>query len=85
MKAGETTISRGTTTSSRVRRTSAERASVLFGGKKLDTMIYARELLPAGKKYSGPAVVTEYSATTVIPEGKRFGLDRFGNLLIEVR
>ena len=58
---------------------------MLFDGRKISTAIYRRELLPAGKKYSGPAVVTEYSATTVIPEGKRFGLDRSGNLVIEVR
>ena len=29
-------------------------------------------LLPAGKKYSGPAVITEYSATTVVPPGMSF-------------
>ena len=40
------------------------------------TKLYSREELPPGKKYSGPAIVTEYSATTVIPPDKRFHLDK---------
>jgi N-methylhydantoinase A len=62
-----------------------EHAAVSFGGKKLRSVIYARELLPIAKKYSGPAVVTEYSATTVIPPGMHFRLDRTGNLVIQIR
>jgi N-methylhydantoinase A/oxoprolinase/acetone carboxylase beta subunit len=46
--------------------------------------IHARESLQIGKNYSGPAVVTEYSATTVVPPGMRFWLDRTGNLLIRI-
>jgi N-methylhydantoinase A/oxoprolinase/acetone carboxylase beta subunit len=30
----------------------------------------------------GPAIITEYSATTVIPPGKKFRIDQAGNLLI---
>ncbi|MBZ5599442.1 MAG: hydantoinase/oxoprolinase family protein [Acidobacteriia bacterium] len=63
----------------------AEHATVFLGGKKLRTTIYARDHLPIGKEYSGPAVVTEYSATTIVPPGRRFGLDRAGNLVIETR
>jgi N-methylhydantoinase A/oxoprolinase/acetone carboxylase beta subunit len=33
----------------------------------------------------GPAVITEYSATTVIPPGKRFWVDASANLLIRIR
>jgi N-methylhydantoinase A len=62
-----------------------ERAPVFFGGKRVPTAIYARDRLVTGKKYSGPAIVTEYSATTVVPPGRRFGLDRAGNLVIESR
>jgi N-methylhydantoinase A len=61
-----------------------ERASVLFSGKKLAAAILSRDSLPIGKKYSGPAVVTEYSATTVIPRGVRFHRDQAGNLIIEI-
>jgi N-methylhydantoinase A len=60
----------------------APEAPVLFEGKKLKTKIYAREELMPGKKYSGPAIVTEYSATTVIPPGKRFRLDRAANVIV---
>jgi len=62
-----------------------EQATVVLNGKKTRTAIYARESLVPGKKLLGPAIVTEYSATTVIPAGKRFGLDDAGNLLIESR
>ena len=60
------------------------KAPVLFNGKKLETKIYSRDNLHPGKKYSGPAIITEYSATTVIPPGKRFHLDLPGNLIITI-
>jgi N-methylhydantoinase A len=58
---------------------------VQFGGKILSTKIYARDDLHPTKKYSGPAIITEYSATTVIPPKKRFLLDDAGNLMIATR
>jgi N-methylhydantoinase A len=63
-------------------RLSAPRLPVVFEGKKRATECYSRETLKPGKTYSGPAIVTEYSATTVIPPGKRFHLDSKGNLLV---
>jgi N-methylhydantoinase A len=63
---------------------SASEVRVLFGGKKLKTKIHSRDNLHPDKKYSGPAIITEYSATTVIPPGKRFHLDRAGNLIITI-
>ena len=60
-------------------------APVLFDGKKLETTIYSRDALKPGKKYSGPAIITEYSATTVIPPGKRFQLDLASNLIVTIR
>jgi len=57
---------------------------VSFSAKKLKTPVYARESLNPGTRNSGPAVVTEYSATTVVPPGTRFWLDRSGNLIIKV-
>jgi N-methylhydantoinase A len=44
--------------------------------------MYDRDELQPGKPYSGPAIITEYSATTVIPPRKRFHLDRAGSVLI---
>src|SRR5437870_4814384 len=62
-----------------------KKAQVLFGGKKFDTSVYDRGVMSIGKKFSGPAIVTEYSATTVVPPGRSFWLDRAGNLMIAVR
>jgi N-methylhydantoinase A len=62
-----------------------EPSSVFFAGKKVTANIHARERLQPGRRYSGPAIVTEYSATTVVPPGMRFWLDRAGNLMIGVR
>ena len=63
---------------------STPKAPVLFDGKKLSTAIYSRESLQPGKTYSGPAIITEYSATTVVPPGKRFHLDPAGNLIVTI-
>jgi N-methylhydantoinase A/oxoprolinase/acetone carboxylase beta subunit len=32
--------------------------------------------------YRGPAILTEYSATTVVPPGMKFHSDRAGNVVI---
>jgi N-methylhydantoinase A len=61
------------------------KSTVLFVGKKLTTKIYSRDDLKPGQTYSGPAILTEYSATTVIPPGKRFHLDRASNLIVTIR
>ncbi|MGD0567979.1 MAG: hydantoinase/oxoprolinase family protein [Candidatus Sulfotelmatobacter sp.] len=64
---------------------STPKAPVLFDGKKLATAIYSREELRPGKPYYGPAIVTEYSATTVIPPNKHFHLDPASNLIVTIR
>ncbi|MFZ0288760.1 MAG: hydantoinase/oxoprolinase family protein [Candidatus Sulfotelmatobacter sp.] len=64
---------------------STVQAPVFFDGEKLRTAIYLREALQPGKKYSGPAIITEYSATTVIPPDKRFHLDPAANLIVTIR
>jgi N-methylhydantoinase A len=56
----------------------------VFDGKKQATRIHDREELQLGKSYPGPAIITEYSATTVVPPGARFHLDRASNLIISV-
>ena len=64
---------------------SAPKAPVLFEGKKLTTTIHSREELTPGKKYFGPDIITEYSATTVIPPHKRFHLDHAANLIVTIQ
>jgi N-methylhydantoinase A len=61
------------------------RVPVIFAGKKHATNIYSRGQVQPGKHYAGPAIVTEYSATTVVPPGKRFHLDRASNLIVTIR
>ncbi len=36
----------------------------------------------AGYRFAGPAIVTEYSATTVVPPGWRARVDAFENLVL---
>jgi len=67
------------------RRGEKENAAIILSGRKVRSTVYARESLAPGKKLRGPAVVTEYSATTVIPAGKSFWPDAHGNLLIQTR
>ncbi len=64
--------------------TPRERARVLFHGKTLITPVFERVDLVLSQSMTGPAVITEYSATTVIPPGKRFWVDEAENLLIEI-
>lgn len=46
--------------------------------------IYARANLKAGYKVSGPAVITEYSATTYLPPNTKASVDEWLNLVVEV-
>jgi N-methylhydantoinase A len=61
-----------------------EWTSVFFAGKKIRTATYDRDSLQPGRKYSGPAVVTEYSATTVVPPRAQFWLDESGGVIIRI-
>jgi N-methylhydantoinase A len=61
------------------------KAPVLFDGKELSTAIRSRDTLQPGKKYAGPAIVTEYSATTVVPPGNCFHVDPAANLIVTIR
>lgn len=54
-----------------------------FAAKKLETAVYPRDELLSGFKFQGPAIVTEYSATTLIPPGTSVRVDEYGNLIIE--
>jgi N-methylhydantoinase A len=57
-------------------------ARVHFAGGAARTAVYARDELAAGARLRTPCVVTEYSATTLIPAGARAALDAHGNLII---
>lgn len=59
-------------------------ASVFFGGKRHKSQVLPREQMRPGRTYRGPAIITEYSATTVVPPGLTFQQDQSGNLIIKV-
>jgi N-methylhydantoinase A len=63
---------------------SLDRAPVFFSEKRLAAAIFSRDSMPIGRKYSGPAIITEYSATTAVPPDMRFKSERSGNLVIEI-
>jgi N-methylhydantoinase A len=55
-----------------------------FAGEWRRSKVYQRELLISGDIFDGPALITEYSSTTVIPPGCRALVDEYANLVIEV-
>jgi len=60
-----------------------ERRSVRFDGSAHDCPVWERERWPEGAELSGPAIVEEFGATTVVPPGWRGRLDTHGNLRFE--
>ncbi len=57
---------------------------VLFDGKARRAALFRRDDLARGRRHRGPAVITEYSATTVVPPGMAFWRDRGNALIIKV-
>jgi N-methylhydantoinase A len=57
---------------------------VYFDGDFLPTRFYRRNRLCPGDLVSGPALISEYTAATVLPPGSSAKVDCFGNLVISV-
>lgn len=55
---------------------------VVFDGEARRCEVLLRERMPVGRDFSGPLVIEEDSATTVVPPGYRAGIDRLGNIVI---
>jgi N-methylhydantoinase A len=58
---------------------------VWFEQQWRETPVYRREHLPVGATLTGPAIIEQLDATTVIEPGDRARVDRLGNLEITVR
>jgi N-methylhydantoinase A len=58
--------------------------SVWFNGAWMETPIYQREQLTRGHELSGPAIVEQLDATTVIEPEDRARVDACGNIIIEI-
>jgi N-methylhydantoinase A/oxoprolinase/acetone carboxylase beta subunit len=57
---------------------------VFFDSEKaVDTTIYDRDRLAVGASFTGPAIVEQFDATTVVPAGWHAAVDRHGNLILE--
>jgi N-methylhydantoinase A len=59
------------------------RRRLFVGGRWSEAGFYDRARLRAGNRLRGPAVVSEYGATTFVPPGWLGRVDAFGNLLLE--
>jgi N-methylhydantoinase A len=59
-------------------------ADSYFERKRIRPAVYRREELPAGARLRVPCIVTEYSGTTLIPDGVKAGIDGRGNLIVQV-
>ncbi|ADB50634.1 hydantoinase/oxoprolinase family protein [Conexibacter woesei] len=62
----------------------AEHRDVCFGAGDgfVSTPVYERDQLSGGAEISGPAVVEEWTTTTLIPPGWTAAADRLGNLVL---
>lgn len=58
--------------------------AVYFSGKWMKANIYQRELLRVGDAFTGPAIVEEHGATSVVGPGDRATVDDRRNLIIAV-
>jgi N-methylhydantoinase A len=57
---------------------------IRFAGEWRQSKVYQRDLLISGDSFAGPALITEYSSTTVLPPDCRLCVDEYANLVIEV-
>ncbi len=60
------------------------RRQAFFEGRRVAAPVYDRALLRPGDIFSGPAILAEYSATTVLPPGCRGRVDAWENVIVEV-
>jgi len=55
----------------------------VFGGLEYETAIIDRSRLLPGNQFSGPAIVTEYSSTIVVPPSTDVSVDPWSNLILD--
>ncbi|WP_149828046.1 hydantoinase B/oxoprolinase family protein [Streptomyces tailanensis] len=65
------------------RTTTPETVSLHTGGAWLDVPLHRREGLPPGETVTGPAIITEVGATTVVDDGWRAATTHDGHLVME--
>ncbi|MDE0086156.1 MAG: hydantoinase/oxoprolinase family protein [Candidatus Poribacteria bacterium] len=60
-------------------------SDVIFDGEVYPTDFYRRESLCPGNRIEGPAIITEFSATTVVPPNFSAVVDVYSNLILQQR
>jgi N-methylhydantoinase A len=70
-------------TKQRGRPSAVNRQPVWIGGKRVKTAIYDRATLNFGHVINGPAIIGEYSSTTLVPQDFRCSVDAYRNLVLE--
>ena len=55
----------------------------VFDGRGVDALVLNREGLLPGNEFRGPAIVTEYTSTIVVPPGTTARVDPWSNLILE--
>jgi len=58
---------------------------ITYGGETHEGALVDRDRLGPGHGFDGPAVLVEYSTTTLVPPGARCRVDEWGNLVLEWR
>jgi N-methylhydantoinase A len=56
----------------------------VFDGTSMDAAILDRAALAPGNRFTGPAIVTEYTSTIVVPPGAEVRVDPWSNLVMKL-
>ena len=59
------------------------RRKMIFAGREVEGSVYARDMFSRGNRFKGPALVCEFSATTVVSPGWGCRVDDWGNLVLK--
>ncbi len=59
--------------------------SVVFDNEMYDTKFYRREELLPGNSIDGPAIITEFSATSVVPPSFYINVDAYRNIIMKTK
>lgn len=54
----------------------------ILDGKRQTAALIDREQLRHGDSFAGPAVISEYSATTLVPAGWQVQVDAYGQIML---
>ncbi len=64
---------------------SAEKRRIYFDHKYHEAVVTSRYSLEAGRRYSGPAILTAYDTTIFVPAEFDYYSDKYGNIIGEMR